>query len=444
MAWDLWRKSLDALDGISNAHSTTPVPSDQSVSAFRISMVMLGIAFTLTGLYTGSELATALGLTTGIHASVLGGAVLTAMSVPAAIVGARTRLSTYMIVTQVFGTGGAKVINLVLALVLLGWFAVSAELFGRTFYLAASPHLAANVPTWIYTVASSVLVIATTVFGFRAIDRLSLMAAPLLVALTVWVAFRAVAHSSFASISAIPGNRVDLATGVSAVIGGWIVNVVLMPDVTRYSRSTLECAVISFVGNGIGAAGALILAMLPALAFHEIDPMKYMAILGLVGVAFTVLVISTWTINAVNLYSTGLVASSAFRSVSYGRLVLICGGVGTGIAVVGVADRLIDFLVTLGLVVPPIAAVYLTDFFVLGRRDYSESAHGGNPTTNLNGLGACIAGAGLGLAMYYTKSSLTGVPTIESFLSAALTYVATESVRRSCARDRLWRRLVPR
>jgi len=86
----LWNRILGALDGIANAHSTSPVPLDQSVSAFRVSLVMVGIAFTLTGLYTGSELATSLGLPTGIRASVLGAIVLTAMSVPAAVVGART------------------------------------------------------------------------------------------------------------------------------------------------------------------------------------------------------------------------------------------------------------------------------------------------------------------------------------------------------------------
>lgn len=443
MALKPWDRALAALDAISNAHSTTPVPEDQSVSAFRVSLVMVGIAFTLTGLYTGSELGASLGLRAGIQASMIGGIVLTAMSVPAAIVGARTRLSTYLIVTHVFGRGGAKAVNFVLAVVLLGWYAVTAELFGRTCYLTASPYLPFNVPMWVYTVASSTLVIATTVFGFGAINRLSAVAAPLLVALTAYVAWRSLGHTSWAAISAIPGAHVDLATGISAVIGGWIVNVVLMPDVTRYSRSTWECAVISFIGNGVGAALALILAMIPALAFREIDPMKYMTVLGLVAVAFGILVISTWTINAINLYSTGLVTATAFLGVSYGRLVLASGAVGTVLAIIGIADHLIDFLVVLGLVVPPIAAVYLTDFFVLRRHRYMEEGEPASSLTNLNALGACLVGALMGLVMYYTHSSLTGIPTIESFLSAGLAYGAAEFARESCARDRLWRRHEP-
>jgi cytosine permease len=425
-------------DAVGNAHTTVPVPLDHSVPAYRVALVSVGIAFTLTGLYTGAELATALGLEVAVRAIVLGSLILTVMSVPASVVGARTRLSTYMIVSHVFGQRGANLINLMLAVVLLGWYAVTAALFGRTFYLAAADMLPVHLPQWFYTVASSIVVCATTVFGFRAIDRLSLAAAPLLVALTAYVAWRALQHTTLAAMAAIPGLQVDLNTGISAVVGGMIVNVVLMPDVTRYSRSLIDCIVISFAGNGVGGAAALVLALLPVLAFHETDPMKYMAVLGLVTVAFSVLVISTWTINAVNLYSAGLVASTAFRRVGYGRLVVACGTVGTVLALTGLADRLIDFLIVLGLIVPPIAAVYITDFFIFGRRDYASPGEGPAARTNVSGLLACLLGALVGIVLYRTGISPTGVPTIESFLSAVAAYWGLEIGRLRVGRDRSW------
>jgi cytosine permease len=414
----------------------------QSVPGYRVALICVGIAFTLTGLYVGSDLALTLGLGTAIRATIIGSLVLCVMSVPAAVVGARTRLSTYMIVTNVFGNTGARLVNFVLAVVLLGWFAVTAELFGRTCYLTAAAYVAAVPPQWVFTVACSAIVIATTVFGFRAIDRLSLLVAPLLVVLTSYVAFRAVEHVQWAVLMAIPGTQSDLSTGISAVIGGMIVNVVLMPDVTRYSRSTFDCALISVTGNGIGAGGALILAMLPALAFHEEDPMKYMATLGLVGIAFATLVLSTWAVNAINLYSTGLVTSTAFRKTAYGRIVVSCGVLGTVVAVIGVADRLIGFLVLMGLVVPPIAGVYLADFFLLRRNDYTAEHHLEQcEMTNLNGIFACAAGGSIGILTYYLHASLTGVPTIESFVSAGLLYAGAERLRERTERDRRWRRL---
>jgi len=90
--------------------------------------------------------------------------------------------------------------------------------------------------------------------------------------------------------------------------------------------------------------------------------------------------------------------------------------------------------------VPPIAAVYLTDFFVLSRRDYQAPVQRRTADqTNVNGLLAFALGAGVGIGLYYAKASLTGVPTIEAFFTAAITYWLLEQARMHAARDRLWR-----
>ena len=429
------------LEQVAPAHPHAPVPLEESVPGYRVAVVCIGIAFTLTGLYMGSEIGLALGWHRGVRAAIIGSTILAAMSIPAAIVGSRTRLSTYMIVRNVFGRGGSRAVNLVLAVVLIGWYAVTAELFGRTCYLAISqyaPQLA--VSPHIYTIVCSLLVIVTTIFGFRALDRLSLLVAPLLVALTVFVAYQSLKHASWAAISTSVGTDPDMNLGISAVVGGMIVNVVLMPDLTRYSRTALDCALISVTGNGIANGVMLVLAMLPALAFGEQDPMKYMALLGLAGVAFVILVLSTWTVNAVNLYSAGLVSATAMPSVGYGRVVIGAGVAGSVLATLGLADRFLEFLAILGLVVPPIAAVYLTDFFVLRRRDYRAPAHlEASELTNINGLIAFVFGAAIGCGLYVGKVSLSGVPTIESFVSAALIYWIFEKLRARLRRDRRWR-----
>jgi len=436
IAGDLLRR----LEQVAPAHPTAPVPLEESVAGYRVAIICIGIAFTLTGLYMGSEIGLALGWRGGVRAAIIGSVILAAMSIPAAIVGARTRLSTYMIVRNVFGRGGSRVVNLVLAVVLIGWYAVTAELFGRTCYLAIShyaPQLA--VSPHVFTIVCSLLVIVTTIFGFRALDRLSLLVAPLLVVLTVFIAFQALKHASWTTISTSVGTDPDLNRGISAVVGGMVVNVVLMPDLTRYSRTALDCALISVTGNGIANGVMLVLAMLPALAFGEQDPMKYMALLGLASVAFTILVFSTWTVNAVNLYSAGLVTATAMPSVGYGRVVIGAGIAGTVLATLGLADRFLDFLVFLGLVVPPIAAVYLTDFFVLRRNDYQALSHREiSEFTNANGLIAFALGAAIGCGLYFSKVSLSGVPTIESFVSAGLIYWVLEKVRVRGGRDRLW------
>jgi cytosine permease len=153
-------------------------------------------------------------------------------------------------------------------------------------------------------------------------------------------------------------------------------------------------------------------------------------------------VLSTWSVNAVNLYSTGLVTATAFPTAGYGHIVIGVGLAGTGLALFGFADRFIDFLVFLGLVVPPIAAVYLTDFFLLGRQELRIrlSREPDAELLNVNGLLACGLGAAIGVTLYLAKVSLSGVPTIESFVSSAALYWTLEQLRIRYSRNRRWGR----
>lgn len=91
------------------------------------------------------------------------------------------------------------------------------------------------------------------------------------------------------------------------------------------------------------------------------------------------------------------------------------------------------------------ASVYLTDFFVFRRREFarSESEAFSGPT-NVSGIIACSAGALIGLIMYFRAASLTGVPTIESFVSASAAYALLEKLRAAAGRSRDWRGIAAR
>jgi cytosine permease len=153
----------------SDASARTPVTDEETVSGFQVGIVIVGISITLPLLYSAGELARGIGLSKGIIAAVTGALILSVMSVPAAIVGARTRLSSYMIIEHTFGYAGAKFVNFWFGLFLLGWYAVTAELFGRTLYLAAAELTSWTIAEPVYTIVSSILVIVTTVYGFKAI-----------------------------------------------------------------------------------------------------------------------------------------------------------------------------------------------------------------------------------------------------------------------------------
>lgn len=412
----------------SDASARTPVADEETVSGFQIGIVLIGIAITLPLLYSAGELVRGIGLSKGIIAAVTGAIILSVMSVPAAIVGARTRLSSYMIIEHTFGYAGAKFVNFWFGIFLLGWYAVTAELFGRTLYLAAGQLTSFTLSEPFYTIVSSILVIVTTVYGFKAIDRLALIAVPFLLLALIAVVVVSLRQTSFADLLGIHGEGIDMATAISAVVGAAIVGVVLTPDLTRYTRTTFDCVVASFVGQGGGMISAYVLGMIPVLVWNELEPMNYMFIIGYGGLALGVLVFATWTTNTVNLYSTALAARASIPIGHYRSVVVVSGIVGTAAALIGIAGNLIDFLVVLGLLVPPIAGVYLCDFFLLGRTDFSAARLAERPPIRVNAVVAGIGSGVLAAWMYYSDLSLTSLAPLDSLVISIVVYLVLEKV----------------
>ena len=116
---------------------------------------------------------------------------------------------------------------------------------------------------------------------------------------------------------------------------------------------------------------AYVVGVIPVLVWNELEPMNYMILIGYGGMALVVIIFATWTTNVINLYSTALAARASVPLGQYRSVVIVSGIVGTVAALIGISENLIDFLVVLGLLVPPIAGVYLVDFFYFKRTDFS-------------------------------------------------------------------------
>jgi cytosine permease len=208
---------VTAITGLFDESARLKVREDETVSGWSVGMVIFGICLTLPSLYTGAAAAHNLGIIGTAQAIGIASLVLASMSIPAAIVGAKTRLSSYLIIEFVFGRRGADFVNGLLALTLVGWFAVTAGFFGQTLEIAFSEILGYSPPIWLLTIVSSALILMTTLFGFKAIDRLSLFAVPLLVLFLIYVANLSLASVSFSDLLDIPGNDPDyFSTAVDA------------------------------------------------------------------------------------------------------------------------------------------------------------------------------------------------------------------------------------
>lgn len=411
-----------------DASSRTPVDESEAVSGFQIGIVLIGISITLPLMYSAGELAQGIGLSKAITATLVGALILSLMSIPAAIVGVKSRLSSYMIIEHTFGFVGAKFVNFWFGIFLLGWYAVTAELFGRTLFLAATELTTLGIPEWGYTVFSSALVTGTTIYGFKAIDRLALVAVPFLLMALLAVVVISLRQTPFKELLLIEGEGIDMPTAISAVVGAAIVGVVLTPDLTRYARNVRDCITASFLGQGGGMSIAYIVGMIPVLVWNELEPMNYMFLIGYGAMALAVIVFATWTTNVINLYSTALAARASVPLGQYRSVVVVSGIVGTIAAVIGISENLINFLVIMGLLVPPIAGVYLVDFFIFKRTDFSPERLENRPAIRIN---ATVVGLGTGIVsawMYFSGMSLTSIGALDSLFMSVVAYVVLQKI----------------
>ena len=392
-------------------------------------MVIIGFAITLPMMITGSRLGLQLGLQNALYAFVMGSLILTTVGSATAVVATKTRFSTYKILEYSFGLTGAKLVTALLTTTLFGWYGVTAALFGDALYNAALDTYGLTISPKLFVILGSLLMISITVFGFKALDRLSLIAVPLLALFLCFLVVYTLSHTgqSFTEILAQPHNSMELGVSTSVVVGTYIVGAVLVPDLCRYARSTLDGVFAIVASLGISLPLILAASAIPSLATGEADLVRIMVQLGVGSPALMVIVFATWTSNANNLYSTSLSLAALVEKISKWKLTILAGIAGTLVAVGGITEYFIPFLLLLGVAIPPIAGVYLSDYFFVGQSEnYRQDSNKQLSPFNFTALAAWFMGTSFGIASAndFINWSLTNIPAVDSFIVAAAVYVA--------------------
>ena len=337
-------------------------------------------------------------------------------------VGIDTRLSTYSVILLSFGRAGSHLVNLVLAVTLLGWYGVTADLFGRALSQAVNDTFGAGFAPGIFTVAGGALMVTTTVYGFPAIDRLSRFAVPLLAALLVygvWTVLEGAGTAELIGATVRPHATITtVSAGISIVIGSFFVGVTLIPDLARFARGGRDAISGAFLSYGLGFPLILLLAGLPALVSPEPDLIASMTSLGLGAFALIVMVFATWTTNINNLYSASLCIARMVPKVRDWAITLGASVIGTLLALVGIMDHFVGFLVLLGIIVPPIAGVYLTDRFLIRPARIRQKQPEATPQIRWAAIVSWSVACIVGFTERTIEWSLTGANAIDTLLIA--------------------------
>jgi cytosine permease len=147
-----------------------------------------------------------------------------------------------------------------------------------------------------------------------------------------------------------------------------------------------------------------------------------------VGVpALLVIVLATWTSNDKNLYESALALSTLLPRWQRWQLTAVAGAIGTALATAGIFEHFVELLIFLGIVIAPVAGVYLSDFH-FERQRYAPDATSID-TLRWPAFAAWAGGILTGLLTLPRAShgfgflQLTCIPALDAILAAAIAYI---------------------
>ncbi len=412
-------------------YADRPLPDHALSSGWRVALIIASFSISLPAFLNGAQTGLALGFGQAVLAALLAGTILCLGGCLTSLISVRTRLTTYLLVQRSFGRQGAALVNGVVALVHYGWFGVNVSFFSNAMVAAIEQMYGVRVPFATCVIVGSALMTVSTIYGFRTLERLALVAVPLLGAILVAVCVSAIrTHGVVLEASPSPPVPMSFGIALSALIGGNMLTVAAMPDLSRYIRTRRGAVAAMALSFPFAAPLLMVLAALPALATGQTDIMALIIGFGFGVPALAMLVLSCWTINAANLYSASLSLTATFPKVPTWAFTLLGGAIGAGFALAGIIDAFIPFLLFLGLIIPPIAAIYVIDGLTRFRDvDAAESLRD-MPPVRWPAIVTWVFSVAIALGAKRLELTLTGVPVFDATLVAATLYAVVLGLQR--------------
>lgn len=414
-----------------------PVPQEKRKGWLKLSIVWIGAVIALSATVLGGSLGSGLSMTNAVIATFIGCFLLAAVSALCSVVGAQTGLSTAFVSRFSLGRYGSYAVSAIIAIALFGWFGVQVDLFGASLHTILLDVFNINIHPKILIVIGGILMTTTAFFGYKAIEKFSLLAVPLLGILLIASLIRVMNNQSLSEVLSAPttGDPLTIGLSVSLIIGSLAVGAIIGPDISRYAKSTKDAVISSFVGFFVGFSAVLLIAAVLAKATAQTDIVSIMLGLGWGTGAMLILILAQWTTNDNNLYSSALGFSVIFKNTPKYVLTIAAGVIGTSMAVGGIYTYFIPFLIFLSALIPPIGGIYVADY-LMNRKKYTFANLDAQPKVNYVGVTIWIIASLVAFATTPAPNgfglfTLTGASGFDAFLVAFAVQLAVSKVLQS-------------
>ena len=400
------------------------VTKDQTVSGWHVGLIVIGIAITLPAFLVGAEIMGSLGTQQGTLAIIAGGVILASIASACMYIAVSERKTTYQLLAMSFGSMGSRFVSFLISLTLLGWFGVTVSLFGQAATKSFEELFSLYMPIELYIVVGCLVMTVTTIYGFRAMDILSKFTVPLMLIILVVGVYFVLSNFEWAQIWNKPANTqgaaISFGGAVSVIVGSFMVGVTILPDISRFINRKSQIYVASVGSFGTFFALILMMAGLPGLMTGEKDLIVSMYQSGLGIPALIMMIFASWTTNISNLYSCSLGFAQVAPKVKRWQITVFSGIAGGLFALSGIMAHLIEFLILLGIFIPPVAGIYISHFYF--------SCEASKNSISLPAIVSWVVASGIAFATSSGHFVLTSISALDSLLIAIFLYAIIAKV----------------
>lgn len=343
---------------MSNEFPREPVPVEHANrSAGSITLILISSIMSVPMIILGGTIGRDYGLFNAMIVTVAGCALTAGLAMLMAYAGVRTRRSTALLSEQAFGARGARVLTAALGIALLGWLAVEMGFIGEMAVGGVRRAFGVEPPLAIGILGAALIIAAIAIFGFSLIARVPLIFVPLLLLLLIFVAVTALPRLEAADT--IAAAAVPIGRGISAIVGSFVIGCLILPDYSRFIARPRDAMIAA--GTALGPVWAVVIGCYAAagLVARSGDPAEVLMLLGMPVMLTILLPLGLMQNGIMTLYSSALVTSTWLKRVRFTHIVVVTAAIGALIALAGAQNAFVSYLVLLGLVFPPAAAIMI-------------------------------------------------------------------------------------
>jgi len=312
-------------------------------------------------------------------------------------------------VRATFGRAGAALPILALALLVTGWYSF------HTWLTADIVRVTLNIQSsWLVSgisVAVGAVYAAPVIFGIKSMALVRKIAIPAMIVFVIYYLVVKVIPVGGDLFNRQGNGSISFWGGVGMAWATYAVSGTMTGDIVRYVKTGKQAIGVTAVAFLFSNSPFMILGALFSAAINNpdipyfLDTDSIFVLLSISGIA----VLSTWSTADACLYNASMGLSNSFEKLNWQKAGMTATAFGIFLAATGIISNVANILIIIGLVVPPVGAAIIADYFV------QRQGHGFGKdrvsSTNWAAIIATLAGIATGIGAHILwPEALFGLP----------------------------------